>query len=144
MLLRFLNIHYVCRIYYKIIIINPADIKGCHRLPLGHNGTTDNKRVIARFVNRKHSKLMLRSKKSISSKSKVYIIHLLCPFYHYIWGNCKDLQRKGKVSQVFCLGAVVTIRVTENAPPPPPPLKILHKKDVMLFKNSPTMFKITV
>ena len=26
----------------------------------------------------------------------------------------EDLQRKGRISQVFCLGAVVTIRVTEN------------------------------
>ena len=66
------------------------------------------------IVNRKHSELMLSWKKSISSKSKVYISHLLCPYYRYIWGKCKDLQRKGKVSQVFCLGVIVTIRVTEN------------------------------
>ena len=45
------------------IVINPADIEGCHRLPLGRNSTTDNKRVIVKFVNRKHSELMLRSKK---------------------------------------------------------------------------------
>ena len=48
------------------IIINPADIKACHRLPLRRNNATDNKRVIVKFVNMKHSKLMLRSKKSIS------------------------------------------------------------------------------
>ena len=53
------------------IIINPANIEGCHRLPLGRNSTTDNKRVIVKLVNRKHSELMLRSKKSISLKSKV-------------------------------------------------------------------------
>ena len=101
------------------IMINPTDIEGCHCLPLGRNSTTDNKRVIVKFVNRKHSELMLRSKKSINSKSKVYINHSLCPYYHYIWRKCKDLQRKGKISQVFCLGVVVTIRVTENAPRPP-------------------------
>ena len=67
------------------IIINSADIEGCrHRLPLGRNSTTDNKRVIVKFVNRKHSELMLRSKKSIISKSKVYITHSLYPYYRYI------------------------------------------------------------
>ena len=49
-------------------MINPTDIEGCHRLPLGRNSTTDNKRVIFKFVNRKHSELMLHSKKSMSSK----------------------------------------------------------------------------
>ena len=83
------------------IIINPADIEGCHRLPQGRNSTTDNKRMIVKFVNRKHSELMLRSKKLVSSKSKVYISHSLCPYYRYICGKCKDLQRNGKVSQVF-------------------------------------------
>ena len=66
------------------IVINPADIEGCHRLPLGRNSTTDNKRVIVKFVNRKHSELMLLSKKSIISKSKVYITHSLYPYYRYI------------------------------------------------------------
>ena len=112
-------------------MINPTDIEGCHCLPLGRNSTTDNKHVIVKFVNRKDSELMLRSKKSISSKSKVHITNSLCPYCRYIWGKCKDLQRKGKLSQVFCLGAVVTIRVTENSPP----LKILHKKDVMAIQE---------
>ena len=66
------------------IMINPTDIEGCHCLPLGRNSTTDNKRVIVKFVNRKHSELMLRSKKSIISKSKVYITHSLYPYYRYI------------------------------------------------------------
>ena len=63
---------------------------------MGHN-TTDNKCVIFKFVNRKHLKLMLHFKKSISSKSEVYINHLLCPYYRYIWGKWKDRQRKSKV-----------------------------------------------
>ena len=111
---------YLMMILKTMLLRFVADIEGCHRLPLGRNNTTDKKRVIVKFVNRKHSKLKLRSKKSISMKSKVYINHSLCPYYCYIWAKCKDLQRKGKVSQVFCLGMVVTIRVTENAPPSPP------------------------
>ena len=49
--------------------IKPEDMEGCHHLLLGRNSNTDNKRVIIKFVYRKRSKLMLLSKKSISSKS---------------------------------------------------------------------------
>ena len=49
------------------IVITSSDIEGCHRLPLGRNSTSENKRVIAKFVYRKHSELMLCLKKSISS-----------------------------------------------------------------------------
>ena len=45
------------------IIINPADIEGLHRLPQVRNSTTDNKRKIVKFINRKYFELMLRSKK---------------------------------------------------------------------------------
>ena len=31
------------------ILINPADIEGCHRFPLGRNSTTDNKRMIVKL-----------------------------------------------------------------------------------------------
>ena len=37
------NVIEICKNFN--IIINPADIQGCHRLPLGRNSTTDNKRV---------------------------------------------------------------------------------------------------
>ena len=84
-----------------------SDIEGCHSL--GRNSTSKNKRVIAKFVNRNHSDLMLRIKKNISSKSKVYITNLLCPYYRFLWARCKELQRKGKVEQVFGLGAVLRI-----------------------------------
>ena len=117
------------------IMLNSTDIEGCHRLPLECNSTTDNKRVIVKSVNRKHSELMLHSKKSISWISKIYINHSLYPYYRYIWGKCKDLQRKGKVNQAFCLGAVVNIRVTENAPYPTPPMKILQEKDLMVIQE---------
>ena len=70
---------------------------------------------------------MLHLKKSITSKSKVYINNLLCPYYCFLWGKCKELQRKGKVNQVFCLGADVTVRVTENGPP----MKCFHEQDLM-------------
>ena len=65
-------------------IINTADIEGCQCLPLGCNSTTDNKPVTVKFVNMKNFELILHSKKSISSKSKVYINHLLYLYYCYI------------------------------------------------------------
>ena len=49
--------------------IEPKDIEGCHRLPLSRNSRGQDKRVIVKFVNRKHSEALLRDKKRISSKS---------------------------------------------------------------------------
>ena len=59
---------------------------------------------------------MLQLKKIISSRSKVFISNLLCPYHHYLWGKCKDLQRRGIFNQVFCFGAVVTLKVSKNGP----------------------------
>ena len=39
------------------------DTEGCHRLPIGRNTTNTTKRVIVKFVNRKHSEAMLQQKK---------------------------------------------------------------------------------
>ena len=88
------------------IEVNSSDIEGCHRLPLGRNATNTNKRVIMKFVNRKHSEAMLQHKKDIINKSKVFVSHLLCPYYRFLSGKCKELQRKGWANHVFCLGAV--------------------------------------
>ena len=63
------------------ILITSSDTEGRHHLPLGRNSTSENKRVIVKFVNRKHSKLMLHLNKNISSKNKVYINNSLCPCY---------------------------------------------------------------
>ena len=71
--------------------------------------------------------------KNINSKNKVFVTHSLCSYYRFLWSKCKDLQRKGRISQVFCLGAVVTIRVTENSPA----IKILHERDLMVYHERP-------
>ena len=52
------------------IVITSSDIEGCHRLPLERNSTSENKRVIVKIVNKKHSELMLLLKKNVGSKSK--------------------------------------------------------------------------
>ena len=51
----------------------------------------------------------------------------------FLWGKCKELQRKGWVNQVFCLGAVITVRITENGPTN----NILHKKVSMVRQECP-------
>ena len=115
------------------INISLMDIEGCHRLPIGRNTTNTMKRVILKFVNQKHSEAMLQRNKDINSKNKVFVTHSLCLYYRFLWGKCKDLQRKGRISQVFCLGANVTIRVTENSPA----IKILHERDLMVYQECP-------
>ena len=97
------------------IDVYSLDIEGCHRLPLERNATNTNKRVIMKFVNRKHSEAILPHTKDTIKKSKVFVSHSLCPYYRFLWEKCEELQRNGRVNQVFCLGAVVTIRITENS-----------------------------
>ena len=92
------------------IELNPYDIEACHRLPSGRVNTSNSKRVIVTFANRKHS---------------------LCPCYRFLWGKHKDLQRKDLINQAFCLGAVVTIKVRENGPP----IKIFHENDLLVYQE---------
>ena len=115
------------------INIPSKDIEGCHRLPLGRNSTNSTKRFIVKFVNRKHSEAMLLQKKDINFKNKFFVTHSLCPYYRFLWSKCKDLQRKGRISEVFYLGAVVTV-ITENSPA----IKILHESDLMVYQECPT------
>ena len=51
--------------YY--IKISLFDVEDFYRLPLGKNNANISKHVIAKFVNRKHSKFMLLSRKDFSS-----------------------------------------------------------------------------
>ena len=110
--------------------IDPKDIAGCYRLLLLRNSRVQDKRVIAKFVNRKHLEALLRDKKRVSSKSfshlnvlnKVFAPVSFCPNYRYIWGKCKNLQRQGQVNHVFCLGGVVCIKLSKNGSP----IKLYH------------------
>ena len=74
--------------------MDPKDIEGCHRLPLSRNSRGQDKKVIVKFVNRKHSEALLKDKKRICSKSfnhlnvpnKVSVSVSLCPYYIYVYG----------------------------------------------------------
>ena len=86
-------------------------------------------------MSRKHSEAMLRLKKSISSCSNVFVTNFLCLYYGFLWGKCKDLQKKGLVNQFFCLGAVATTKVRENGLP----IKILHENDLLVYQGMSTV-----
>ena len=113
------------------IEIGHMDIEGCHWLPLSRNSAGGTKGVIVKFVNRKHSEDVLRLKKIISSRSKVFISNSLCPYYRYLWGKCKNLQRRGIFNQVFFLAAVATIKVSKNGPL----AKIYHENGLKIYQS---------
>ena len=59
-----------------VIKIGHMNIEGCHRLRLRKNKTGGTKRVRVKFVNRKRSEDMLRLKKNINYRSKVFISNI--------------------------------------------------------------------
>ena len=116
--------------------IEPKDIEGCHRLPASRYSRDSNKRVIVKFINRKHPEAMLRNKRSISNKDfshlnvhgKVFVSVSLCPYYRYIWGkSAKTCKKRGKISQVFRLGSTIAVKVTERSSA----RKIFHECDLL-------------
>ena len=113
------------------IEIGHMNIEGCHQLPLSRNSAGGTQRVIVKFVNRKHSEDMLRLQKIINSRSKVFIFNSLCPYYRYLWGKCKELKRRGIFNQVFCLGAIATIKVSDNGPL----VKVCHENDLKIYQD---------
>ena len=58
--------------------------------------------------------------------NRVFITMSLWTYYGYIWGKSKDLQRQGQVNHVFCLGAVVCIKLFENGGP----IRLDHMNDI--------------
>ena len=89
--------------------ITPMDIEACHRLPFSNVQAAHNpnqcKRVIVKFLNRKHPERLLQIKKTISSKkyshlnitSKVSVNTSLCPIYRFLWEM--PVQISGKQEQ---------------------------------------------
>ena len=125
--------------HYSGLEIEPKDIEGCHRLPVFRYSRDSNKGVIVKLINRKHSEALLRNENPISSKDfshlnvhgKIFVSVSLCPYYRYIWGKRKDLQRRGKMYQVFCLGGTIAVKVTECSSA----RKIFHECDILDFDN---------
>ena len=83
------------------INLNPYDIEVCHRIPSRCVNTSNSKRMIVKLVNRKHSEAMLCLRRSINSRSSVYIMISLCPYIGFLRGKCKDQKRKDLRNQIF-------------------------------------------
>ena len=83
------------------IDVDARDIEACPRLPVSRNSKGHDKRVIIKFVNQKYAEAILKDKKRISYKyfghlnvtNKFFVSVSLCPYYRFIWGKWKDLQR---------------------------------------------------
>ena len=69
------------------IDVSETDIEACHRLPIRLNATNVSKKVVVKFVNRKHTESILSNKFTLSStdfsrlniNNKVYVNPSLCP-----------------------------------------------------------------
>ena len=79
-----------------------TDIEACYRLPVRRNTTNANKRIIVKFVNRKHAESILSKKFTLCStdfsgpniNNKIYVNPSFCPYHRYLWRRRKDLQRR--------------------------------------------------
>ena len=104
------------------IDVSETDTEAFHRLPISRNATNVSKRVIVKFVNQKHTESILSKKFTLSStdfselniNNKLYVNLTLSPYYRYLWGQCKDLQKRKLIHQIFSLGTVVAIKLTEQ------------------------------
>ena len=94
------------------------------RLPWRGINTSNSKRVIVKFVNRKQT--FYASLKKVNTFTQQRLRNKLSiSYYRFLWGTCKNLQGKGLINQAFCLSVVVTFTVRENGPQ----IKILHEDD---------------
>ena len=118
-------------------------VEACHTLPERRNATNASNRVIVKFVNRKLAESILSKKFTLSStdfsrlniNNKVNNVNpSLCPYYHYLWGRCKDLQRRKMIHHVFYLGSVVAIELTDQSLP----LRIYHDGDIPYSQSDST------
>ena len=63
--------------------------------------------------------------------NKVFVSVFLFPCYRFIWGKCKDLKRQGDVHHVFCLGGIVSVKLSEKGSP----VKLHHISDIPNFPS---------
>ena len=68
---------------------------------------------------------------NINIPSKKFMSVSLCSYYRFIWGKCKDVQSRGKIHQVFCLGRTVSVKLSESGNP----VKIYHVADIPTFSD---------
>lgn len=85
------------------INMKSSDIEACHWLPNNRKNTQGLKRMIVRFVNRKHAEQLLRLRKDLTatiresiglSEYKIYTNNNLCPYYWMLGVAASCYMRK--------------------------------------------------
>ena len=82
--------------------IEPKDIEGCHRLPVFRYSRDSNKRVIVKFVNRKHPEDFSH----LNVHGKVFVSVSLCPYYRISGVSAKTCKEEGKSIKSFALAVL--------------------------------------
>lgn len=99
----------ICR--ESSVEVDRNDIEGCHRLLVSRYSRGDNKRVIVKFIIRKHPEILLYKKKSLSSReflninipSKIFVFISLCPNTNLFGVNVKTFREDIKCIRYFTL-----------------------------------------
>ena len=76
------------------IDVNPLYIEGCHRLPLGRNATNTTKRVIVKFINRKHAEAMLSIKRTLTRKIRCLLAICCVLIIEFCGESAKNCREK--------------------------------------------------
>ena len=61
------------------------------------------------------------------SMARSLVLFFFAPYYWYIRGKCADLQRRGKIYQVFRLCSTIAVKVSERISA----RKISHECDML-------------
>ena len=85
------------------IEIKSLDIEGFQRLPLGRNAINTSKRVIVKFVNRKHRKLCFRVKRTLSRKVRCLLAIRYVPIIGFYGESAKNYREKTGLTELSVL-----------------------------------------
>lgn len=110
------------------VAFTSADIEACHRLDSKkrhEDNSTEPRRVIVRFANRRFVEKLVANKKNIKKddlialgfpeESSLYINENLCPAYRSLWGKCRKLKKAGTIKYVWTTKGTVRIRRDDNS-----------------------------
>ena len=102
-------------------------IVGCHRLPVSRYSRGDNKTVIVKFINRKHSETLLYKRKSaeeisrdfpnINIPSKIFVFVSLYPYYRLFRVSEKTFREEVKYIRCFVSVEQFSVKLSESGNP---------------------------
>ena len=109
--------------------VSPKDIEACHRVGVSKNNS---KKTIVRFINRKHAKKALTSRKNLRKSSSpncnVFINENLTVKNNKIAFLSRKLERSSRLTKIYKMNGTVHISSPEIHRGKS--LKIYHKNDL--------------